>query len=137
MVEFKVVIGDQKAKLTYQTIVKDNDADKLIGKTIGETIRGELLGIPGYELQITGGSDKQGFPMKKNIEGAKKIRILLTKGVGYCPNRKRKGLMQKRTITGNTIHDGTAQINTKIIKYGTEDLKTKFAKAEKKAEDKQ
>lgn len=135
MVEFKVVIGDPKGKATYQAIVKDNDADKLIGKQMGETIRGELLGLPGYELQITGGSDKQGFPMKKNVEGIKKIRILLKRGVGYHPVRK--GLMQKKSIAGNVVYDGTAQINTKVVKYGTEDLKVKFPKAEKKAEDKQ
>lgn len=134
MAEFKVTIGDAKAKMTYQAVVKDSDAEKLFGMKIGETIKGELLGIPGYEVQITGGSDRQGFPMKKSIEGAKKMRIFLTRGIGYKPSNKRKGLMQNRSIAGNTISDSIAQINTKITKYGTEDLKAKFAKAEKKAE---
>ena len=51
--------------------------DPLIGKTIGETFNGGLVGLPGYELKITGGSDFSGIPMKPSVHGPVKKKLLL------------------------------------------------------------
>src|SRR3989344_2742013 len=50
---------------SYQT---EKDAP-LAGKKIGDVFEGSLIGLPGYKLAITGGSDKSGFPMRNDIEG--------------------------------------------------------------------
>ena len=77
MVEFKIVIGDPKTKRAFKAEIKSPDADQLLGKKIGETFRGELINLPGFEFQITGGSDKAGFPLYNDLEGQGKRRLVL------------------------------------------------------------
>jgi len=61
--ELKLAIGHPKAKRTYKFELKGPDAERLVGKKIGEKFNGAVIGATGYELEITGGSDKSGFPM--------------------------------------------------------------------------
>lgn len=110
---FKFVVSD-KSK-SYQ-IEKDHRDSPVLGKKIGDTIEGDFLGLSGYELQITGGSDKDGFPMWKDVEGAIRRRIIITKGVGLHTDVK--GLRRRRMIRGNAIAADIAQINCKVIKAG-------------------
>ena len=120
MVEFKLVIGNPKNGKSYQREVKDKDAKAFIGKSIGETIKGDLFGLNGYEFQITGGSDYCGFPMRKDNNGTGRKRILATKGTGI--KTKVKGLKVRKIVAGNTIHSKISQINLKILKFGKEKL---------------
>ncbi|MBR9678173.1 MAG: 30S ribosomal protein S6e [Nanoarchaeota archaeon] len=91
---------------------------KLLNKKIGEKFSGEDFGLKGYELLITGGSDKSGFPLRKDVQGSKRQRVLLSGGVGFKP--KRKGERRKKTVRGNTISEEVIQVNTKIVKEGKE-----------------
>ncbi len=91
------------------------------GMKIGDIIKGGLIGFPNYEFQITGGSDSSGFPMRKDVHGPVKKRILVSKrGTGYKPIRK--GEKKKRTIRGNEITYNMTLINMKIVKYGEAEL---------------
>ncbi len=91
------------------------------GMKIGDIIKGGLIGFPNYEFQITGGSDSSGFPMRKDVHGPVKKRILVSKrGIGYKPIRK--GEKKKRTIRGNEITHNMTLINMKIVKYGEAEL---------------
>ena len=84
---------------------------------IGDTIKGGLIGFPNYEFQITGGSDASGFPMRKDVHGPVKKKILVSKrGIGYKPLRK--GQKKRKTVRGNEITYDMSLINLKIIKYG-------------------
>ena len=116
MVEFKVVIGDPKTGKSKQIEVKDNNAEYFLGKKIGDTITGEVLDLTGYEFLITGGSDNAGFPMRKDIEGMRRVKIFAISGVGI--NKKEKGTRQRKTVAPRTITENTAQINLKVTKYG-------------------
>ena len=88
---------------------------------IGDTIKGGLLGFPNYEFEITGGSDASGFPMRKDVHGPVKKRILVSKrGIGYKP--KRKGEKRRKTVRGNEITYDMTLINLKILKYGETEL---------------
>ena len=88
---------------------------------IGETIKGGLIGFPNYEFEITGGSDASGFPMRKDVHGPVKKRILVSKrGIGYKP--KRKGEKRRKTVRGNEITFDMTLINLKILKYGETEL---------------
>ncbi len=102
----------------------------LIGKKIGDEIDGSILGLKGYKVKITGGMDKDGFPMRPDVGGPRKVRILLSNGVGFHPRdkpaskkkkkrlrRKNKGLRKRKTVRGNIISDAIAQINAVLIPY--------------------
>jgi small subunit ribosomal protein S6e len=88
---------------------------------IGETIKGGLIGFPNYEFQITGGSDASGFPMRRDVHGPVKKKILVSKrGIGYNPLRK--GQKKRKTVRGNEVTSDMTLINLKIIKYGESEL---------------
>jgi len=135
---FKLVIGDSKTKRTYKAELKSPDADQLFGKKVGDTFRGELIGLQGFELQITGGTDRAGFGIYKNLDGVGRRRLLLRGAPNYHVPKKFKGKLEKKTVRANTIANDIAQINCKITKWGTADLMKHFnvVPKEAKAEDK-
>lgn len=113
---WKIVVSDPESRKAYQIEIDQATAPQLIGKKIGDTIDGAAIGLPGYELQITGGTDKDGFPMHPNIPGNVKKRVLLSSPPCFHP--RKKGEKRKKTIRGNTINSEIVQINMKIIKKG-------------------
>jgi len=91
------------------------------GMKIKEIIKGGLIGFPNYEFQIMGGSDSSGFPMRKDVHGPVKKRILVSKrAIGYKP--KRKGEKRKKMVRGNEISFDMTLINLKVVKYGETEL---------------
>jgi small subunit ribosomal protein S6e len=134
--EFKLNIGCPKTKKCVKKNLKDNDCKPLIGKKINEVLKGEAIDFPGYEFKITGGSDSAGFPMRSDVDTIQRKKILIASGVGI-KKKKRNGIRLRKTVAGNTIHEKTAQINMKILKYGPEPLeKVEEPKAETPAEEK-
>ncbi|MHA1804870.1 MAG: S6e family ribosomal protein [Promethearchaeota archaeon] len=104
-----------------KTIQIDEKKFRFAGMKIGDVIKGELIGFPNYEFEITGGSDSSGFPMRKDVHGPVKKKILVSKrGIGYRP--KRKGQKKRKTVRGNEITTDMTQINLKVIKYGEAEL---------------
>ena len=120
MADFKIVISDPKKGHSKQIDLKDPDSKRLIGLKIGDVVKGELLGLAGYEFQITGGSDFAGFPMRADVSGQARKRIFTTKGIGV--QQPEKGKKIKKSVAGNTIHAKTVQINLKITKEGKEPI---------------
>lgn len=91
------------------------------GMKIGDTIKGGLVGFPNYEFKITGGSDSSGFPMRRDVHGPVKKKILVSKrGTGYKP--KRKGQKRRKTVRGNEITYDMTLINLSVVKYGETEL---------------
>ncbi len=119
MVSFKVVIGTKEGKCLQKEITEP-DANHFLGKKVGDKIAGEVIGFTGYEFEITGGSDYAGFPMRKDIPGVGRKRILAVEGVGL--KKIAKGIRVRKTVCGNTIHPKIAQINMKILKAGAQPL---------------
>jgi len=133
MANFKIVISDPKKGKSMQKEARDDAAQPFIGMKIGDKFKGELLDLAGYEFQITGGSDFAGFPMRKDVPGTVRNKILGVKGVGITNKKKHKkktvkglrtmdGMRQRVTMAGNTVFDKTAQINVKILKEGSAKL---------------
>lgn len=120
MAEYKVVISTKDGK-SYQKELKSPEADALSKKKIGDKISGDSMGLPGYEFEITGGSDKCGFPMRKGVQAARKI-VFIGKGVGFCgKNRNKKtqkGLKKRRTVCGEKITSIIRQVNLKVLQEG-------------------
>ncbi|MEM5881822.1 MAG: 30S ribosomal protein S6e [Candidatus Aenigmatarchaeota archaeon] len=127
---FKIIISDPNTRKAYQLEIEQEKAAFLVGKKIGDEIDASLLGLPGYVLKITGGSDKDGFPMVPFVEGPLRTRVLLEKPPGYKPIKK--GVRKKKSVRGNTISFDIIQINTKVIKYGDKSLDELIPKKEKK-----
>jgi small subunit ribosomal protein S6e len=130
MVEFKAVINDVKMGKSYQVPVTGHHANSLIGKKIGDVVDGIFVGLPGYKLSITGGSDKDGFPMRKDLPGVKRRRILITKGIGFQATEQ--GLRLRKSIRGNTISPEVSQLNLKITQFGSKPVDELIKVEEKK-----
>jgi len=130
---YKIVVADPKTKRTYQKEVAEKESG-LTGRKIGEKIKGDFLGLPGFEIQITGGSDKQGFPMRQDMPGFGRRKVLLTRGTGF--HALRSGERRRKLVRGNTISDEIAQVNMKVLVYGKDSLAKLFGKEEKHEEKK-
>ena len=118
--EYKVVMGMKDGK-SYQKELKSPEADVLSKLKIGDTVSGDTLGFPGYEFQITGGSDKCGFPMRKGVQFARK-KVYISGGVGFNGkdrnNQKQNGLGIRRTVCGEKVTSIIHQVNLKVLKEG-------------------
>ncbi len=116
----KVVINDSKSGNTFQRELDAGKKPQLMGKKIGDALEGALIGLPGYELKITGGSDSDGAPMRFDVSGPRRLNVVISKGPGV--RHLKRGTKLKKRVTGNTISERTAQLNTKIEKYGEKPL---------------
>jgi small subunit ribosomal protein S6e len=130
MVEFKTVISDPKSGRTYQWEVTGHRANSLVGKRIGDEVDGIFVGLPGYKLVVTGGSDKQGFPMRREVPGPRRRKILITEGVGFHP--KDKGVRSRKSIRGNTISPEIVQVNMSITFHGSKSIEDLLKEEESK-----
>jgi len=81
--------------------------------------------MPATKVQIRGGSDKDGVPMRPNVHGGVRRNVILGGGVGFNP--KREGQRKRKAVRGNIITDEIAQINMKVVEQPS---KPKEAKAE-------
>ncbi len=108
----KVVVSDKSE--SHQIEIEDSNG--LNGLVIGDEFDGNIVGLDGYTLKITGGSDKNGFTMKKDVSGTRRIKSLLSGGIGYKP--KQAGVKRRKTVRGNTIADDIVQVNTVVVSAG-------------------
>lgn len=113
MAKFKIIVSDPKDGKSQSVEVEEGQAVPLIGRKLGEVIDGAAVKLSGYKLKITGGSDKDGFPMRPNIHGGVRVGAILSGGVGF--HSTRKGDRKRKTVRGNVITDSIVQINMKVI----------------------
>ena len=131
MVEFKVVVNDTKNGKSHQVQVSGHHANSLIGKKIGDEVDGIFISLPGYKLQITGGTDKDGFAMRADLPGMGRRRLLLSEGKGF--NAPEEGMRKKTSVRGNTINQEIVQINMKVTKHSSRPIEN-LIKVEEKSE---
>ena len=113
MARFKVIISDPESGTSKIVEIEEARAAPLIGRKIGETIEGAVVDLPAHKLQIKGGSDRDGVPMRADVHGGVRRNVVLSGGVGFNPQKK--GGRRRKTVRGNVITDEIVQINTKII----------------------
>lgn len=118
MAEFTVAVSDPESGETHQIEVADQDANRFAGRDIGEEVDGAAVGLDGYMLEVTGGSDDAGRPMREDVAGTGLGELLLEGGVGYHPNRD--GERKRVTVRGREIGEATRQINAVIVERGDE-----------------
>lgn len=111
----KVTIGTKDGQ-TFQKEV--NEPSQLFGKKIGESFKGGEIGLEGYKMEITGGSDRDGFPMKKSYSGTERRKVLLEDGTGL--NTDTEGERQRKSVRGDTVSNQIEQLNTRVVESGEE-----------------
>lgn len=119
--KMKLVINDVKAGKSYQKEIPKEREALLYNKKIGEKVEGGMAAeLPGYQLEVRGGSDRDGFPMRPEVQGQRRARIVLAKPPGIKIHRK--GFRKMKTIAGNTVSPNISQLNLKVVEYGPKTL---------------
>lgn len=118
MAEFTVAVADPDDGITYQVDVSDQNATRFIGRELGEEVDGSAVGLDGYTLELTGGSDNAGRPMRDDVRGPNLKSVLLEGGTGYNPTAE--GERKRVTVRGREVSDNTRQINARIADRGSE-----------------
>lgn len=135
MTTWKFVVSDPETRKSFQKEVEQNKAVGLLGKKIGDEFPGDLIDLSGYSLQITGGTDRDGFPMHPSVQGMGRRRVLLSGKPCFYP--KIKGQRKRKTVRGNAISADIMQVNCKVVKRGSRPLEEIFPKKEKVEEKKE
>ncbi len=113
MAKFKVIVSDPQDGTSKAVEVEEARAAPFIGRKIGEIVEGAVLDLPAHKLQIMGGSDKDGVPMRLDVHGGVRRNVILSGGSGYNPPDK--GQRKRKMVRGNVITDDIVQINAKIV----------------------
>lgn len=117
---FKLVICDPENGKAIQYELDDTKTNALVGKKVGDVVEGDAIGLPGYKLRITGGSDSSGFPIRPDVHGSGKKRILIHGPPGF--RSKRKGTPQRKTVRGRELSQDISQVNVRIEEKGSAPL---------------
>jgi small subunit ribosomal protein S6e len=142
---FKAIINDTNPTFNGRSFPMDisgSNYNHFIGKKIGDSVDGSFVGegdknLIGFKLQITGGSDVTGRPMRPDLDGGAIKSVLVTAGTGYKGKKyvkkngkvyiyKKDGLRRRRKLRGNIISQDTRQINLKVLVTGKRTLGSIF-----------
>lgn len=110
----KIIVGTTDGKTIQEEL---EDASQVVGKSMGEEIDGGIIGLKGYSLEVTGGSDKSGFPMRATIDGSERKKVLIEQGQGI--NEEENGVRRRKTVRGNMVSTNIEQLNTKVVEEGS------------------
>ena len=144
--EFVAVVNDTdpaNGGKSYSLKISGNNHAQLLGKKIGDTVDGIFVGegeqtLSGFKLQITGGSDLTGTPMRSDLDGGGRKKVLVSPSTGFKGHKivKKKGgryrytyngLRKRRAFRGNVISSDTRQINLKVVESGNKSLSDIFS----------
>jgi small subunit ribosomal protein S6e len=92
-------------------------------KRMGAEVPGDPLGDEwkGYVLRITGGNDKQGFPMKQGVIAPNRVRLLLSEGHS-CYRPRRTGERKRKSVRGCIVGADLSVLALAIVKQGESDI---------------
>lgn len=92
-------------------------------KRMGTEVPGDSLGdeFKGYVFKISGGNDKQGFPMMQGILTASRVRLLLKKGM-KCYRPRRTGEMRRKSVRGCIASPDLSILNLVLVKKGQQEI---------------
>lgn len=124
MAIFKVIVSDEHGKSISREL-KDKEAQPLLGSRIGDLVDSSILGISNGKFQVTGGSDKSGTPMRKDVHGGVKKYILLSKGTGMRSDRE--GIRKRKLIRGNIVTEEIYQLNCLLVEGSMPETSTQQA----------
>ncbi|KAJ8960629.1 hypothetical protein NQ318_013921 [Aromia moschata] len=104
------VVDEHKIRIFYE-------------KRMGQEVDADLLGDEwkGYVLKITGGNDKQGFPMKQGVLTNGRVRLLLSKGHS-CYRPRRTGERKRKSVRGCIVDGNLSVLSLVIVRKGEQEI---------------
>ncbi|KZP06318.1 ribosomal protein S6e [Athelia psychrophila] len=92
-------------------------------KKIAQEVPGDSIGDEwkGYIFRITGGNDKQGFPMKQGVLLPYRVKLLLADGHS-CYRPRRTGERKRKSVRGCIVNTDIAVLSLVIVKQGDADV---------------
>jgi ribosomal protein S6E (S10) len=90
---------------------------------MGAEVPGDSVGdeFKGYIFKITGGNDKQGFPMKQGVMHPTRVRLLLSEGHS-CYRPRRTGERKRKSVRGCIVAMDLSVLALSIVKQGENDI---------------
>ena len=90
---------------------------------IAAEVAGDALGdeYKGYIFRISGGNDKQGFPMRQGIMVDHRVKILMSKGHA-CYRPRVKGERKRKAVRGCIVNADMAVLHLVVVKKGEEEI---------------
>jgi small subunit ribosomal protein S6e len=109
-----------------QKLIDIEDERKLhvfFDKRMSNEVPADSLGeeFKGYVVKITGGNDKQGFPMKQGVLVPGRVRLLLSAGHS-CYRPRRTGERKRKSVRGCIVSSDLSVLNLVIVKKGDNEL---------------
>ncbi len=160
---FKAVVNDTDPEAkgkSYSIEIKGPNYSQFLGKRVGDVVDGIFVGegdttLAGYKLEIRGGSDLTGTPMRGDITGGNRKQVMTAPTTGFAGKKrvhykqktlrrrkhdvalvrisKPKGLRMRRVFRGNTITTDIIQINLKVVERGSKPLGVIFNSEDEEA----
>ena len=109
-----------------QKMIEIDDEKKLAclyDKRMAQEVDGVHLGdeFEGYIFRISGGNDKQGFPMKQGVLLNRRVRLMLKKGQS-CYRERRRGMRKRKSVRGCIVGPDLAVVNLVVLRQGETDI---------------
>jgi len=109
-----------------QKLIDIDDDKKLrpfMDKRISQEVDASCLGNEwkGYVVRISGGNDKQGFPMKQGILTNNRVRLLMARGMS-CYRERRSGERRRKSVKGCIVDQNLSVLSLVIVKKGEEEI---------------
>lgn len=109
-----------------QKLIEIEDERKLrvfMDKKMSTEVPADSLGDEwkGYIVRITGGNDKQGFPMKQGVMLPTRVRLLLSEGHS-CYRPRRTGERKRKSVRGCIVAQDLSVLALSIVKQGDGDI---------------
>jgi len=105
-----------------QKVVEIDDERKLrafYDKRISHEVEGHHVSdeFKGYVFKITGGNDKQGFPMKQGVLTSGRVRLLMSEGHS-CYRTRKRGERKRKSVRGCIVSGDLSVLNLVVVKKG-------------------
>lgn len=104
-------------------IVDDHKMRIFFDKRMGSEVAGDPLGDEwkGYIFKITGGNDKQGFPMKQGVLTNGRVRLLLSTSHS-CFKPRRDGERRRKSVRGCLVDGNLSVLSLVVVRKGDNDV---------------
>ncbi|KAI4730081.1 ribosomal protein S6e [Aureobasidium sp. EXF-10728] len=109
-----------------QKLIEVEDERRLrvfMDRRMGQEVPADSVGDEwkGYVFRITGGNDKQGFPMKQGVMHPTRVRLLLAEGHS-CYRPRRTGERKRKSVRGCIVAMDLSVLALSIVKQGENDI---------------
>jgi len=92
-------------------------------KRMAQEVAIDTLGdeFKGYVVRITGGNDKQGFPLKQGVLVPHRVKLLLSKGHS-CYRPRKTGERKRKSVRGCIVGADIRALALVVVKQGENDI---------------